>query len=175
MREYLDVKRKRILLENGKSLVTPERFAEQMLRGNDTSAFCVEDEYEIETVKTLLRLDISPDGDPEYEDISLCDDQAWDLLMERIIQSDRFQKVISDPYIDRVEREMEFFRKSRNLQFLLRTSDLIERFKQEGVVWGVGRGSSCASLVCYLLEINDIDPIRFKIPFSELSKEQEGY
>ena len=48
---------------------------------------------------------------------------------------------------------------------------LIDKFRNDGIVWGVGRGSSCASYVLFLLFVNDVDPVRFGINFSEMSKE----
>ena len=45
-----------------------------------------------------------------------------------------------------------------------------DQFHKEGVVWGVGRGSSCASLVMFLLRINRIDPVKYGIPAEEFFK-----
>jgi DNA polymerase III alpha subunit len=44
------------------------------------------------------------------------------------------------------------------------------RFKEDGVLWGVGRGSSCASLIMYLLGINKVDPVKYNIPAEEFFK-----
>jgi len=34
-------------------------------------------------------------------------------------------------------------------------------------LWGVGRGSSCASLVLHLINVHEVDPVRFNIPKEE--------
>lgn len=168
MLEYFDRKRKRILLENGRSLVTPETLCELLLRGKDIDAYCIDDEEEVERYLELYRKDLSTGEEPHYEALDH-EDEAWEVLIDRIASSPRMS---DDPeYVDRVEAELEFFRKSANIQFLVRVSDLIQKFKEDGVIWGVGRGSACASLVCYVLGINDIDPIRYRIPFVELSKD----
>lgn len=63
-------------------------------------------------------------------------------------------------YKERVKYEMSIF-ESKGLQdFLLFTSDAIRWGKRNGVSFGPGRGSSAASVVCWLLKITEIDPIR---------------
>lgn len=47
---------------------------------------------------------------------------------------------------------------------------IVDVFRRKGVVWGVGRGSSCASLVLYMLGVNAVDPVRFNIPMEEFFK-----
>lgn len=80
---------------------------------------------------------------------------------------------LHDDVIDRVTMEMEFFERDEYIVFLLQIKELIDRFKDDGVLWGVGRGSSCASFVLYCLEVHDIDPVLFDIPFHEFSKQKE--
>lgn len=44
---------------------------------------------------------------------------------------------------------------------------LVDDFERRGVVWGVGRGSSCASLSMHLIGLNLIDPVKYDIPMTE--------
>lgn len=76
-------------------------------------------------------------------------------------------------HMDRIDKELDFFRKNNHIKLLLSLVDMINKFKCDGVVWGVGRGSSCASFILYLLEVHDVNSIRYDIPFKELSKEKE--
>lgn len=172
MREYFDSQRKRILLESGYSLVTTDTLAENILRGKSVDGMIVDDEYDADVYKTLYGVDIKNPPEPVYEDVASTEAESMELLLARIESSPRYRD--DSVYLDRLEAELSYFRDSQNIAFLLRVSDLIGRFKEDGVLWGVGRGSSCASLVCYMLEINDIDPIRFDIPFIELSKVDSG-
>lgn len=75
-------------------------------------------------------------------------------------------------FFQRVGNEMDFFERTNNIKFLLALHEMICKFKEDNVVWGVGRGSSVASLVLYLLEVHDINPLIYGIPFYELSKEK---
>jgi DNA polymerase III alpha subunit len=72
-----------------------------------------------------------------------------------------------DVYAQRALAELEEIR-VRGLENLFRALIyVIDRFKETNQVWGVGRGSSCASLVLYLIDLHKVDPIKFGIPLTE--------
>ena len=65
--------------------------------------------------------------------------------------------------ISRLENELELFYEC-NLNFLLRTSIyIVDSFIEREVVWGVGRGSSCASYILYLIGVHDIDSVKYEL------------
>ncbi len=70
-------------------------------------------------------------------------------------------------YRKRVEAELQQVQQ-RNLQDLFRTIGyVVETFRNTGQVWGVGRGSSCASLLLFLIGIHQVDPVKYEIPMEE--------
>lgn len=69
--------------------------------------------------------------------------------------------------ITRVARELEEF-SQRGLNDLLRVIIyVLDRFRETGQVYGVGRGSSCASFVLFLLGLHVVDSIKFNVPLEE--------
>lgn len=44
---------------------------------------------------------------------------------------------------------------------------LIDTFRKNDVVWGVGRGSSCSSYILYLIGMHRVDPLKYDLDFSE--------
>jgi hypothetical protein len=70
-------------------------------------------------------------------------------------------------YVGRLEREVIEMESRGMLPVLRHTMYLVDHWRKRGVAWGVGRGSSCASLVLYLLGLNLIDPIKHGIPMEE--------
>ena len=44
---------------------------------------------------------------------------------------------------------------------------VIDKFKEENVIWGVGRGSSCASYILFILGLHSVDCLRYEIDFNE--------
>lgn len=67
-------------------------------------------------------------------------------------------------YNDRLEMELELIEKRNFTDYFFIVSDLIKTAKQKYLI-GPGRGSSGGSLVCYLLEITEIDPIKYGLLF----------
>lgn len=67
----------------------------------------------------------------------------------------------------RLIEELAEFR-SRNMLPLLRVLKyLVDTFRKNNVLWGVGRGSSVASYVLYLLEVHRIDSIKYNLDWHE--------
>ena len=76
----------------------------------------------------------------------------------------------SDEYVQRAKIELQEFGR-RNLTMLLRqVKYVVDTLRKHDIVWGVGRGSSVASLVLHILGIHKIDPIKYDIPLNEFFK-----
>lgn len=59
----------------------------------------------------------------------------------------------------------------RGLQMLLRfLIYLVDFMQQHNIVWGVGRGSSVASYVLYLIGVHKIDSIKYDLDFHEFMR-----
>lgn len=71
---------------------------------------------------------------------------------------------------ERIDRELAEYTKRDLLNVLKVLIYMVDMFKQHNVVWGVGRGSSCASYILYLLEVHSVDPIKYEIPLEEFFK-----
>ena len=69
--------------------------------------------------------------------------------------------------LQRLTEELNEYR-SRNMINLLRwLRYFVELCKKEEVVWGVGRGSSVASYVLFLIGIHMVDPIKYNLDWQE--------
>jgi DNA polymerase III alpha subunit len=67
----------------------------------------------------------------------------------------------------RLIEELEEY-KSRNMMMLLKTLKyLIDTLRVNNIVWGVGRGSSVASYVLFLLEVHRIDSVKYNLDWRE--------
>jgi DNA-directed DNA polymerase III PolC len=69
-----------------------------------------------------------------------------------------------DIYKARLERELELIKEKDFEDYFYILSDTI-RWAKKRMVVGPARGSSCGSLVCYLLDITEIDPIPYNLIF----------
>ena len=71
----------------------------------------------------------------------------------------------NDIYEQRLDEELEVIRNKKFSPYFLVVSNMINWAKKEGILVGPGRGSSAGSLVCYLLGITTIDPIKHGLLF----------
>ncbi len=91
-------------------------------------------------------------------------------LVEYSTQKLQELNLVSDNYIDRLSYELEEMESRNMFPFIRCILYVIDVFRENGVVWGVGRGSSCASLVLFILGINRVDPVKYDIPVEEFLK-----
>ena len=68
-------------------------------------------------------------------------------------------------YVDRLNEELEIIKNKNFGPYFLVVRSMIAWAKKEGIMVGPGRGSSAGSLLCYALEITDIDPIEHGLLF----------
>jgi DNA polymerase-3 subunit alpha len=65
----------------------------------------------------------------------------------------------------RLEYELSVLEKAGFVSYFLIVWDFIHYAKQHGIPVGPGRGSAAGSLAAYVLEITDLDPLRFELIF----------
>jgi DNA polymerase III alpha subunit len=72
--------------------------------------------------------------------------------------------------IERVNKEYELF-KERELDDVLRFFIyLVDYLRENSIVWGVGRGSSVASYILFLIGVHKIDSMRYSLDIKEFLK-----
>jgi DNA polymerase III alpha subunit len=67
-------------------------------------------------------------------------------------------------YLARMDRELALIEQKNFEDYFFIISDVV-RWSRERMIVGPARGSSCGSLVCYLLEITTVDPIHYNLLF----------
>ena len=76
----------------------------------------------------------------------------------------------TDAELQRVGQELLMYQ-DRNLFDLLRFMKyFVDQMRQNNVVWGVGRGSSTASYVLFLLGVHRIDSLFYDLSIDEFLK-----
>jgi DNA polymerase III alpha subunit len=68
---------------------------------------------------------------------------------------------------NRVSEELEAFIKHEMLDLLFCLKYIVDTLRTNNVVWGVGRGSSVASYVLYLLGVHKIDSLKYNLDWRE--------
>ena len=71
------------------------------------------------------------------------------------------------PEFARMQEEMEAFFSRDMIQLLRYMKYLVDFMRKNDIVWGVGRGSSVASYVLYLIGVHKINSIQFDLDWRE--------
>lgn len=75
-----------------------------------------------------------------------------------------------NPAFARVDAELALY-KARNLYSILQLMIyIVDMMRKNNLVWGVGRGSSVASYVLYLIGIHKIDSLKYNLNIEEFLK-----
>ncbi|MGH3482137.1 MAG: error-prone DNA polymerase [Nocardioidaceae bacterium] len=103
----------------------------------------------------LPRQKVPPDHTP----------MTWLRELVRIGGEKKYGPKALDPKIrDRIQRELEVIEDKDFPGYFLIVHEIVTYAKGRGILCQ-GRGSAANSVVCYLLDITAVDPIRFGLPF----------
>ena len=75
------------------------------------------------------------------------------------------QKDNDEFYINRLNYELDVINSMGYADYFLLVQDYVSWAKKEGILVGAGRGSAAGSLVSYLLDITEIDPLKYDLLF----------
>jgi DNA polymerase-3 subunit alpha len=109
------------------------------------------DDYNIQDNLDLLPVQYQ-NPDEELKNLAL------DGLKKKGLESDQ-------QYLDRLDEELKVIQDKNFGPYFLVVRSMIAWAKKENIMVGPGRGSAAGSLLCYALEITDIDPIQHGLLF----------
>ncbi len=110
----------------------------------------------LEYEKNLLPIYKCPDGVDSYTYLKkLCIEG-----LKRI-----FGSKVGSLYQERLKYELDIINKMGFCNYFLIVYDYVKFAKENGILVGAGRGSAAGSLVSYLLNITEIDPLKYNLLF----------
>ncbi len=127
---------------------------------------------EIELGKILIPTFDTPEGKTEKEYLhQLC----WQGMMWRygeiakedmhLQTEDKARKVLNEKLVQRLDYELDVIGKMGYEGYFLIVADFINWGKKQGIIFGPGRGSAAGSIVAYVMNITDLDPIPYDLLF----------
>ena len=96
----------------------------------------------------------------------------WEVLKKNY--KDKLERgVITDSpeYLNSINEEMAIFKKVDMIGFMLFMSEMMSWAKEQHIATGVARGSVAGSMVAFISNITDVDPIRWHTIFSRFCNE----
>lgn len=163
----------------GRCRLTEKEIMDLVLSGKDIDSIWVADPQVAQEYNELNRKYFEYMGElkiPEPEDArefhqNNC--SRW-LIPDKYMQIDILDyllaRVETDIQRQRIKYEYELYCKHNLLNVLRTMIYLVDQFREHGVVWGVGRGSSVSSYILYIIGINRVDPLKYNLSVDEFFK-----
>lgn len=98
----------------------------------------------------------------------------WNVLRKNFNQKLKDGIILQDKkqeYIDNIKEEMEVFKKTDMIGFMLSMSEIMSWAKENHIATGSARGSVAGSTVAYMSNITDVDPVVWHTIFSRFCNE----
>lgn len=117
-------------------------------------------------LEKLKELDISiEDFDKQNQTVWFMPENYFPELTEWL-----FEQCRSEEETARVKLELELFAQYRMIPVLHYIKYLVDTMRKERIVWGVGRGSSVASYVLFLIGIHKVNSLKYNLDIREFLK-----
>ncbi len=164
--------------EWGRVIYSPERAFELLMGGQDITRLLVEDGDDVRlhnaTCQTYDKIEfrLTPPSDPgcTAEEEHARRSSSW-LIPEEFksldVRSILIDQCGTEEEVVRIHEEMDLYEARGLLPMLRAMMSLVAHFRANGVVWGVGRGSSVASYVLYRIGITRINPMQYGLRIQE--------
>lgn len=143
-----------------------------MRHGPEILAKCVSHAEELCQYKSQIKKEFL-----NYEIPKDCIDSAnWTIPIE-------YKKLDVEQYLidqcpdenrDRLITELALFKEHDMIDLLKTMKYIVDTLRTNQVLWGVGRGSSVASYVLFLLGVHKIDPIKYDLSINEFFKGEDN-
>lgn len=173
----------RKLWYDGSVTVEPENLMKRLELGLSVRGIFVEKMTpEIEQFNRLVR---KQDRITVEENHIVVHDFSWNIpekykelniveyVIEKFYELEKKEKLSVDEIssrLERIEQELTLYIDYGLIDVLLLMVYIIDTFKENNIVWGVGRGSSVSSYVLYVLEVHDIDSVKFDLDIEDFLK-----
>lgn len=160
----------RLLRYDGKSVVEPSEIGDLLLSGvSPDNIISTEISEDIKLFNTMSDIPIVLYN---QEDESYNLDFTWGIPQEflDIDLIDYFSKFITPENELRIIAELEMVLKLDIQEEFKTIIYVVHKLKEDKVLWGVGRGSSCSSYLLFLIGIHCVDCIKYDIPMTEFFK-----
>ena len=144
----------------GEIVYNIEDVVDLIMKEQSTAGITVDDTVKLANTHNETDVSLSVD---EYD---MMNQRNW-LMPEEYKNMDIAQHVINlcktDPEMQRAGEELLMFQERNLFNLLKYLKYLVDTMQANNVIWGVGRGSSVASYVLYLLGVHRIDSMYYDL------------
>lgn len=152
-----------------------DRALDVMLRGGSLDMAVIDDPVEVEQFNTarLGQVLLSPTDKGDVGEYHAARSDIW-FIPKKYIEVDvlgfLLEKCHTEEARVRVTLEYGLFDERGLVTLLKFFVYMVDHFRENNIIWGVGRGSSVASYVLYLIGVHRIDSIKYNLDLTEFFK-----
>lgn len=158
--EILQAIKNNTKLEN-KTSTGPYFFMKEEALERLYSSIEIDNSYDIALKCQNFTLDIPRGKLLSYDKVS----NKKDYIRNYCINTIRKRKLDLETYLKRVDYELDIIEKMGFLDYFLIVQDYVLYAKKQNIPVGPGRGSSAGSLISYLLDITEVDSLKYDLLF----------
>ena len=166
-----------VMLDNYSRQILNEDQAVEMLYANpqlDVSNLCLEDVSKFNDASSRLHyntiINQLSDLDIDITEFHKTNQEDWNMP-EKYKDMDIAKYILdlcrTDAELQRVGKELLLYQERGMFKLLSFLVYLVDTMRDNKVVWGVGRGSSVASYILYLIGIHKIDSLYYDLDIDE--------
>lgn len=159
-----------IISERGVSLYNDNEAFELLFKGFSISSIGLENNHFNELAKKFDKLSeqsLNVDSCPTVEERA----KQWLVDLPNIeVRSYLINLCIDDIEKDRINLEMDLYEERGLIDILKLMIFLVDYFRINKIVWGIGRGSSCSSFVLFKIGVHKINSIRYGLEIKDFLK-----
>ena len=93
-----------------------------------------------------------------FDKVQIFKEMVWTGMKKKKLDKNK-------EYIERTKYEVELIIKKGFVDYFLIVADMCQWAKNRGILVGPARGSAAGSLVCFLLRITEVDPLKYGLMF----------
>ena len=163
----------RTLWYDGDSTVNPDKIIELLSTGMPVKGMCVDEitseieqynrivgpDERIKTKVDIRDLDFEWNIPEDYKDIPVA---AYVVNL-----CDKLCTGVNHNRMTRIQEELALYNQLGLMDVLRVLIYVINTLRNHNIVWGVGRGSSVASYVLYLIGVHDIDSMKYDLDITD--------
>ena len=158
----------------GRTVMTIDGISDLLSRGIDVTGMIVEDCEETRKYNQfsdhaliLYTDELQAQSSNEYDELSTSNWYTPKEFTDIDIKEWLFKRCSTNIERNRVLQELNIYDERNLYPLLYHLIFLVNYFRKNNIVWGVGRGSSVASYVLYLIGIHKVNSIKYNLEIDE--------
>ena len=152
----------------GEQVYNKKDFVHYIMQGHSPVTMIVDETVTVDNSMLEYAVDtLAPMPDSvSVEDFDTANQSLWfmpDKYRELDIAEHLLGLCQNNEQLQRVGKELLLYNEKNLFDLLRYLKYLVDTMKENNIIWGVGRGSSVASYILYLLEVHKIDSLYYDL------------